>query len=112
MPATLSVGGKTSVQRLTPPQLTTNGARASIDRSRGQLQAETAQLAWTVIFKLVICGLTSVIMVVSYTVNLQFQGLFVPISLKPILRIWAAYVWIESWVKSGNRAVNFFYLVV
>ena len=45
MPATLSVGGKTSVQRLTPPQLTTNGARASIDRSRGQLQAETAQLA-------------------------------------------------------------------
>jgi len=106
------LGGKTSVQRLTPPQLAISGARAFIDRNRGQLQAETAQLAPTVIFKLVICGLTSIIMVVSRTINLQFQGLFVPISLRPILRILAAYVWVKSWVKSGNCAVNFFHLVV
>ena len=97
MPATLSVGGKTSVQRLTPPQLTTNGARASIDRSRGQLQAETAQLAWTVIFKLVVSGLTSIILIVLGTVNLQFWGALVPISSWSILRIVAAHVLGTVW---------------
>ena len=45
------------------------------------LRAETAQSALTVIFKLVMGGLTSIILVVLGRVNLQFQGLFVPISL-------------------------------
>ena len=62
--------------------LATSGARAFIDR-RG-LHAETAQPALTVIFRLVISGLTSVILVVLGAVNLQFQGPLVPFSLRPI----------------------------
>ena len=38
------------------------------------------------------CGLISVILIVSSTVNLQFPDQFVPISLRPVLRIVAAYV--------------------
>ena len=54
------------------------------------LHAETAQSYLTVIFKLFISGLTSIILVVSDTVNLQFQGAQVPISLRSSLRIVAA----------------------
>ena len=36
-------------------------------------------------------------MTVVRTVNLQFQGRFVPISLRPILRILAAYVVAIAW---------------
>ena len=46
----------------------------------------------TVILKLVIGGLTSIILIVLGTVNLQLQGQFVPIFLKPVLRIVAVYV--------------------
>ena len=46
----------------------------------------------TVILNLVISGLTSFILVVLGTVNLQFQGLFVSVSLRPILKIVAACV--------------------
>ena len=56
------------------------------------LHAETAQSALTVILKLVIGGLTSVVLIVLSTVSLQFQGWFVPISLRPVLGIVAAYV--------------------
>ena len=42
-------------------------------------------VALIVVFKLVISGLTSVILIVLGTVNLQFQGPFVPISLWPVL---------------------------
>ena len=42
----------------------------------GVLHAETSL---TVIFKFVISGLTSIILIVSGTINLQFQGPFVPI---------------------------------
>ena len=38
------------------------------------------------------CGLISIILVVFGTVTLQFWGPFVPISLRPVLRIVAAYV--------------------
>ena len=65
--------------------------RAFIDRRRG-LHAETAQSALTVILKLVIGGLSSVILIVLGTVSVQFQGQFVSISLRQILRIVAAYV--------------------
>ena len=41
------------------------------------LHAETAELAMTVIFKLVISGLTSVILIVLGMVNLQFHGSYV-----------------------------------
>ena len=65
----LEGGWQTSVQRLTPtPQPTaTSGARAFIDRvGVGELHAETAQSSLTVIFKLVISGLTSIILVVLH----------------------------------------------
>ena len=78
----------TSVQRPAPPGAT-SGARAFIDRRR-ELHAETAQSALTVIFKLVMGD--SVIVVVLHTGNLQFQGPFVPVSLRPVLGIMAAYV--------------------
>ena len=48
--------------------------------------------ALTVILKLVLSGLTSIILVVLGTVNLQFQGLFVSVSLRPVLKIVADYV--------------------
>ena len=97
--------GWTSVQRPTPPTTTTHtrththsnrGARAFIDRRRG-LHAETAQSALTVIFRLVIGGLTSVILIVLGTVNLHFQSPFVIISLKLILWIVAAHVLGTVW---------------
>ena len=68
--------------------LATSGAR---DRRKG-LQVEAAQSAVTVIFKLIIGGLTRVIFVVLGTVILKFQGPFVPISLRPILDIMTASV--------------------
>ena len=56
------------------------------------LHAVTAQSALTVIFKLVIGGLTGVILVVLGTVNLHFQSPFVPTSLRPVLGIVAAHL--------------------
>ena len=47
------------------------------------LHAEIAQSAQIVILKLVISGLTSINLIVLSTVNFQFQGRFVPISLGP-----------------------------
>ena len=75
-------GRRTPVQRPNPPlspSCDNPGIRAFIGEGRG-LHAETAQSALTVILKLVIDGLTSVILVVISTVNLQFQGWFVSIS--------------------------------
>ena len=89
----------TSVQRPTPPAPNNKGVRAFIYRGRG-LHAETAQSALTAL-KLVIGGLTSIILIVLSTVNLQFHGQFVPISLKPILGLVAANV----------MAANFFHVV-
>jgi len=45
----------------------------------------------TIVFILVISGLTSVVLVVLGTVNLQYQGQFLSISLRPNFRIVAAY---------------------
>ena len=60
------------------------GMRAFIDRRRG-LHVETAQPALTVIFRLVVGGLTGIILIALDTVNLQLQGWFVAISLRPVL---------------------------
>ena len=54
-------------------------------------------VALIVVFKLVISGLTSVIVSVLGTVNLQFQGPFVPISLWPVLGIVAGIVLGTVW---------------
>ena len=55
------------------------------------------QSSMTVIFKLVISGLTSVILIVLGTINLQFQGPFVTISLWSILGIVGAHVLGSVW---------------
>ena len=72
--------------------LTDNQRGKSFYRQTGGLHAETAQSALTVILKLVTGGLTSVILIVSGIVNLQSQGPFVPISLRPVLGIVVAHV--------------------
>ena len=64
-------GGQTSVQRLTLPRTGNQWARAFIENRRGP-HAKTAQSALTVIFRLVIGGLTSITLTVLGTVNLQF----------------------------------------
>ena len=51
---------------------------------------EAARSALTVILKLVIGGLTSITVIVLSAVNLQLLGWFVPISLRPVLRVVAA----------------------
>ena len=56
-----------------------------------------AQSTLKVILKLVSIGLTSVILIVLNIVNLQFQGPFAPISLRPVLRIVEAYVVATVW---------------
>ena len=71
-------------------------ARAFVDRGRGP-HAEAAQSSLIVILKLVIGGLTSIILITSGTVNVQFQGPFISISLSPILRTVAAYVMATVW---------------
>ena len=63
----------------------------------GVLQAGKAQSSLTVIFKLVVSGLTSIILIVLGTVNLQFWGALVPISSWSILRIVAAHVLGTVW---------------
>lgn len=66
------------------------------DRGRG-LHAETTQSAVTVILKLVINDLTSIILIVFGTVNFQFPGQGVSMSLRPILGLVAAYVTATVW---------------
>ena len=57
----------------------------------GGLHAEMAQSTLTLIFALVSSGLASIILIVLGTVNFQFQGPFVPISLWSVLRIVAVH---------------------
>ena len=86
-----------SVQRPSP---TTDNQWATtfIDGGGGwALYTETVQSALTGILKLVMGGLTSIILIVLGTVNLQFQGWFVSISLSSILRIVAADITATVW---------------
>ena len=80
-----------------PPANKQGGERFYRRVGRTALLAETAQSSLTVIFKLVISGLTSLILVVLGTGNLQFQSPFVNISLKLILSIVAAHVLGTVW---------------
>lgn len=86
----------------TSPPVANSEARAFIDRRKG-LHSGTAQSALTVTFKLLFSGLTTTILVVLGAVNCQFQGLFVTISLWPVLGTAA----LTSWVQSGHRVVSF-----
>ena len=79
------------MQRPTPTTTDRRGVRAFIDRvGSGGLHAGTAQSSLIVSFKLVISGLTSIILVVLGTVNLQLRVALVPISLWSVLRTVAA----------------------
>ena len=69
-------------------------------RQRG-LHVETVQSALTVILKLAIGGLTSVILIVLGTINLQFQGWFVPISQGQFSGLWQ----LMSRLQSGHYIV-------
>ena len=71
------------------PQLPRQAGSESFHR---QSEGEKQYSQLTVIFELVIAGLTSLILVALSTVNLRFQGPFVPISLWSLLRIMVAYV--------------------
>ena len=97
-------GGWTPAQRLTAPT-GSQRVRAFIDGGRG-LHVETALSAPTIILKLVIGGLINVILAVLSTVSLESQGRYVPISLRSVLRIVAAYVITMVW-----SSCNFFHLV-
>ena len=86
-----------SVQRPSP---TTDNQWATtfIDGGGGwALYTETVQSALTGILKLVMGGLTSIILIVLGTVNLQFHGWFVSISLSSILRSVAADITATVW---------------
>ena len=61
-------------------------------RDWGEIACRNSTVSSDSHFKLVISGLTSIILIVLGTVNLQFQGPCVPISLKPLLRIVAAHI--------------------
>ena len=78
-------------------------ARAYTQGERG-LHTGTGQSALIVILKSVISGLTSITVIILGTINLQFQGWFVPISLRPILGIVAAYVIATVWSSCGFHA--------
>ena len=56
-------------------------------------------------------GLTSIILMVLSTVNLQFQGPFIPISLKRFSEL-CQMEQLMSWLPSGHPAVSFYHLVV
>ena len=78
--------------------------RAFVDRAGGRgLHAERAQSSLTVIFKLVISGLTGIILVVLGTVNLQLGVHFFPFLCSQFLKLWQ----LMSWTQSGHHVVNF-----
>ena len=96
-------GGQTAVQRLLPlPQLPDNQeARAFIDRGRG-LHTETARSALTVILKLVTGGLTTLVVVGSYS-----SCQLVSISWGQFSKLWQ----LTSWLQSGHRVAIISHLV-
>ena len=53
--------------------------------------------------QLVISGLTSIILVLLGTVNLQFWGALVPISVRQLSELWQ----LKSWIQSVHHVVNF-----
>ena len=94
MLATRGEGGSHLSKDRLPPQQA--GGESIIDRVGGGGDGATCRNS-TVIFKLVISGLTSIILVVLGTVNLQFWGALVPISLGTFLGIVAAQVLGTAW---------------
>ena len=89
------------VQRLAVPHWQSVGRASYSPREGAPCRNNTVSSA--VIFKLVMGGLTRVIMIVLGTVNFHFQGQFVSVSLRPILG--------SVWLQSDHHVANFFHLV-
>ena len=68
-----------------------------------ELHAETAPSSLTVIFKLIMSGLTSLILNGLDRVNLQFQHPLFPFLCDYFSELWQ----LQSWVQAGHHAVNF-----
>ena len=91
----LTVQSLSHVLLLATPRPAACQASPSITTSRSLLKL----MSFSVIFRLVTGGL--VILVVLGTVNHPFLGLFVPISLRPVLRILAVYLVETVWSLYG-----------
>ena len=98
-----ATGGWTSVQRRTPlPANDGQWTRAVIGWGR-ELHGETAQSALTVIFKLVIGGLTSRILIILSTVSLfSFSVGLIPFPWGQFSELWQ----LMSWLQPGHHVVN------
>ena len=94
-------GGRLSKGQL---PVTDSGQELLEAEGGGYIQKQNYQL--TVTLKLVISGLTSVILTVLSTVNIQVQGQFVSISCIQF----SEFQRLISWVQSGHDVVNFFHL--
>ena len=68
----------------------------SFYRQKEGAYAETGQSVPTVIFKLIICGLTIMILVVLGTVNLQFQVHLFPLLWGQFSELWQLMSWVQS----------------
>ena len=99
IPAIVGEGGRHLSKRRLPPHLAPNKQRvkAFIDKSWGEVTCRNSTVISNSHLQLVTSGLTSIILVVSGTVNLQFWGALVPISLQSVLRIVAAHVQGTVW---------------
>ena len=86
--------GQTPVQRLAPPA-DNQWARTFIDGGSG-LRAETAQADLTVIMKLVIGSLISIILIVLSTVSLQFPE-------KAMAHYSSTLAWKIPWTEESGR---------
>ena len=82
------------LQRPTPPCQSAGRVfkQESVHKWKEGATCRTALSVLMTILKLVLHGLIGAILIVLSTVNLQFQGWFVPISLRPLLRIVAPYI--------------------
>ena len=96
-------GGWTSVQRPIPPT-DKQGIRAFIDRVGIGVTCRNSTVISDCHLQLVISGLTSIMLLVLGTVNLQFGCAFVPISFQSVLRTVAAQVQVQSGHHVGNSS--------
>ena len=85
-------GGHLSKGQLPPTPPNKPEVTAFTDRVGGGVTCRNSTVSSNRHLQLVISGLTGVILAVTGTVNLQFWGAPVPMSLKSILRIVAAQV--------------------